>query len=106
MGAPTVRPAARVLALSGTVATVAGPLPPVVLHGSGVGGVVLLLKPPCAWVSARFAQPTVSNPVVATLLCTAVTPTSAPNRSQVLLAISEPRVPMLFALLLSLPWIE
>jgi hypothetical protein len=52
-----------------------------------------------------LAQPTVSKPSVATLLRTAATPTSAPKLPQVLLAISEPRAPVLSALLLSMPWI-
>src|SRR4026208_869405 len=98
MVAPGVGPAARLAALSGTVPGVPGPLPCVVLQGA---------VPPPHWacVSAMLAQPTVSKPVVATLLRTPANPASAPRLPRLLLGISEPRAPVLSALLLSIPWI-
>ncbi len=101
MVAPGVRPAPTVLGLLGTVVSWPGPapVPPVVLQGS-------VPPPHCACVRFRLVQPTVSNPVVATLFCTPEKPTSTPNLSLVQLPTSEPRAPRSSAVSLSMPCTE
>ena len=64
------------LALLGSVLSWPGPapVPSVVLQGN-------VPPPHCAGVRFRLVQPTVSNPVAATLLRTTETPASTPNVS-------------------------
>src|SRR5690606_306770 len=81
-------------ALLGTVLGMDQLPPPVALHSTS--------GPHCAGVRPGLVQPIVSKPLVPTSVRTPTTPTSAPNRSHVLLATSAARPPRSSALLLSI----